>query len=197
VQLVDAPELRCWFQREDGSRLLQLQSNRFILNWQKSSSEAEYPRFHNLKPEFASAWKLFTGFLSETKLEVPKILQCEITYVDLFPRGSGWNSYGELHQLTPMIAPAKLTLGTPEAVTLNVRFPLPEERGRLYAVFQPAIRATDGKEVMRLDLTARGAPRHASIDEALNWFDFGHNWAVRAFLEITTSNMQQLWGKLR
>jgi uncharacterized protein (TIGR04255 family) len=194
-KIVEGADARCWFLQEDDSRLLQIQSDRLILNWRKVNSAEPYPRYENLKPEFQKAWADFGCFLGDVELETPEIVQCELTYVDLFPRGMGWDGYADLHRISPLLAPAPNRLGVPEAVGVTTRYALPDGRGRLHASLQQAFRTYDGSEVMKLDITARGAPMANRIEDALAWFDFGHEWAVSAFLELTTKEMHKLWGK--
>ena len=48
---VGGPPNRWWFISEDDSHLVQLQHDRLLLNWRKSTN-TEYPRHHNLMPLF-------------------------------------------------------------------------------------------------------------------------------------------------
>jgi uncharacterized protein (TIGR04255 family) len=50
------------------------------------------------------------------------------------------------------------------------------------------------KIVLQFTLTARGAPQGGSDEQILAWFDMAHEWVVRAFRELTTPRMHELWG---
>ena len=194
LQLVDGLNLRCWFEQADQSRLLQVQENRFILNWRRGDPSAIYPSYETLRPEFEDAWRVFSSFLVKNQLEVPSIVQCEVTYVDLFPQGMGWSNTSEICRITPIVGTFANPVGELEAVTAAVRFLLPQKKGRVHAVLQPAIQS-NGEEVMKLDVTARGAPESPSFAAALDWLDYGHGVAVETFLNLTTPEVQSLWGR--
>ena len=176
-QFVDSLNLRCWFEHADNCHLLQVQENRFILNWKLGDPSAHYPKYENLRREFKLAWGGFSSFLVKNQLAVPTIVQCDLTYVDLFRPGAVWKKASEIGRLTPMLGAFQNPVGELEAVTTSARFLLPEQRGRVHAVLQPAIQP-DGQEVMKLDVTARGAPESPSFGSALEWLDYGHDVAA-------------------
>jgi len=86
-------------------------------------------------------------------------------------------------------------LPEPEMVRLNTIFLMPDKRGRLHVIMQPAIRQLDGKEVLQLNLTARGRPKSSTLDDILGWFDLGHEWIVRGFTDFTTREMHTVWRR--
>jgi hypothetical protein len=54
---------------------------------------------------------------------------------------------------------------------------------------QPAIRKQDAKEIVRLNLTARGKPVSSTPADILDWFDMGHVWIVQGFTDFTTTKI--------
>jgi hypothetical protein len=60
---------------------------------------------------------------------------------------------------------------------------------------QPAIRRTDAKEILQLNLTARGKPESSTLQHLLDWLDLGHEWIVNGFTDFTTKAMHDHWGK--
>jgi uncharacterized protein (TIGR04255 family) len=182
---------RCWFFHRDDSRLLQLQTDRLILNWRKNKSGNEYPLWEKLLPEFKQHWADFLGFLRREKLPEPQIVQGELTYVDQILKGEGWRDFDDLPKVTPQWkGVASSRLGTPERVAFNACFRLPDNRGRLYLDLQPAIRE-DGFDVLQLTITVRGDPGA----DLLDWFALSHRWAVNAFLDFTTQAMHEVWER--
>ncbi len=83
-----------------------------------------------------------------------------------------------------------------EGAQWRLFFRLPENRGRLHAQMNLAVRNNDRKPVIILDLTARGAPTENRLEEISNWFEIAHAWIVRGFTELTTEEMHKLWGRL-
>jgi uncharacterized protein (TIGR04255 family) len=192
LELGDPSRPRCWFVNSESTRLLQLQDTRFILNWRKAVATAEYPRFDTLLDQFLEEWARFAAFLKRTGLPMPQ----PMPYVDHLPQGDGWKTYADLPSVLP--AWAGLPDGDwqrPEAVAFNARYVLPENRGRLHIAAQPAIRNEDGREVVQLSFTARGAPNEAGPESLKEWFDFAHGFAFRAFLAFTSGEMHRRWKR--
>lgn len=63
VELVSGELLaRYWFKNELDGKLLQLQRDRFIHNWQRTE-QGQYPRYAKTRQMFAEAWTRYVGFL--------------------------------------------------------------------------------------------------------------------------------------
>jgi len=67
--------------------------------------------------------------------------------------------------------------------------------GRLSVDVQPAFRTSDGKPILVMNLTARGAPKGPSLNEVLQFFDVGRAEIVRSFAALTTKMMHDKWGR--
>jgi uncharacterized protein (TIGR04255 family) len=192
------PELpRLWFVSESGTRLIQLQRDRFAYNWRRLDTEEEYPRFSAVKQSFLNAWGGFRRFLDANTLMSPALDQCELTYVNIVPRGDGWDRMSDLERLFRVFRwnPRDGFLGEPESAGWNLTFKLPDDAGRLHVAAAPAIRKTDNADVIRMALTARGAPS-ANGDKALEaWYDQARVWIVRGFAGLITDHADELWER--
>lgn len=197
VELVSAPEIRCWFIDRSETRLIQVQKDRFIHNWRKVKGDEVYPRYDSLKPKFKEEWQRFCEFLEEENLGTPDVNQCEVTYVNHIEIGKGWKSYGEMNTVFAYWSGKSSGefLPEPEKVSLSTRYVMPEHKGRLHIIMQPAIRRRDAKEVLQLNLTARGRPSSSRLEDILEWFDLGREWIVRGFTDFTTKEMHKAWGR--
>ncbi len=197
VELLHAPEVRCWFVGVDGTKLLQVQRDYFLQNWRKIQDTDVYPHYDVLKPQFFKEWRRFCDFLEEEKIEQPVINQCEVTYINHIDIGQERSSYSELSNLLASWSGqgSGRFLPEPESINVNGRYLLPEKKGRLHISLQPAIRRRDAKEILRLNLTARGKPESSNWDHISEWLDLGHEWIVRGFTDITTREMHELWGR--
>lgn len=197
LELVSAPEVRCWFIDASNTRLIQVQQNHFIHNWRKVKDEDVYPHYDNIKPKFVEEWQRFCDFLAKEELEKPEVNQCEITYVNHIEVGKGWKSFGELNKVITCWSGAYSGnfLPDPESVNLNTRYIFPDNKGRLHVVIQRAIRQLDAKEVLQLNLTARGKPTSSRLEDITEWLDLGHEWIVKGFTDLTTNEMHKVWGR--
>jgi len=190
------PLVRYWFKNEPEGKLLQLQRDRFIHNWQRVGNRP-YPRYPQTREMFASAWSRFLAYLQARQLDSPVVSQCEVTYVNQIARGEGWDVPGDAAKVTPLLGtlPGQF-LPSPEVLAVDARYVIPPERGRLRVALQPALRTTDQKEILQLQLTARGSPKSSSTEDILGWFDLGHEWVVRGFVEVTSPSMHARWGRV-
>lgn len=194
-ELGDPSRARCWFFHENDVQLLQLQDSRFILNWRKLTEDTEYPHYAQFRPRFVDEWSRFARFLERNGLGIPVLVQCEVTYVNIIPRGHGWQDYGELQKVTPAWSGKHQWLPCPESVALNARYVVPGNRGRLHVALQPVVRNADAAEALQLTLTARGHPSSPGLEGILDWFDVGHEWIVRGFTDLTSEHMHKLWKR--
>jgi uncharacterized protein (TIGR04255 family) len=191
---------RSWFIDESERRLIQVQNGRFIVNWRKVDDSDQYPHYPALREDFEEEWNRFRRFLEGHSLGEPRVVQCEVTYVNNVVRGEGWESFADLGQV---IAPwsgrhSGRFLPPEESVALNVRYLLPNNRGRLHVVLNRALRTTDAKEAIQLNLTARGAPASSSTSDILAWIDMGRDWVVRGFTDFTSETMhRETWRRIR
>lgn len=189
--------IRCWFLDERGSSFVQLQPDRLLYNWQQIETVDVYPRYAKVRSNFLTEWLRFCSFLEKERLEQPRVDQCEVTYVNHILYGAGWNSFGELDKVVSLWSGQSSGdfLRAPEKVSVNVQYIMPEGRGRLYVSLQPVIRKKDAKEVLQLNLTARGAPLSSQTDDVFRWLDLGREWVVKGFTDFTTPEMHRLWGR--
>jgi len=191
--------VRCWFINLPGSRLIQIQNDRFVHNWRKVEDQDKYVHYHNIKPTFLAEWQKFLKFLEEQNIEKPEVNQCEVSYVNHIKIGQGWNSYGDLDRVLRYWSPRKVNgfLPEPESMNLSVNYVMPERRGRLHVQSGRAFRTSDHTEVIQLNLTARGAPESSNEEALVSWLDYGHTWIVSAFAEITSEEMHKKWERQR
>ena len=195
--LMRDPEVRCWFIDKSRSWLTQIQRDRFYHNWRKVKVDDVYPRYEKIKPKFKEEWLRFCEFLDEADLGKPEVNQCEVMYVNHIEVGRDRDSYGQLNRVISCWSGSYsgTFLSEPESVNINAQYILPEKKGRLHIVVQPAIRRQDAKEVLQLNLTARGKPASSSLEDIIRWLDLGHEWIVRGFADFTTKEMHKIWRR--
>lgn len=197
IEFLPQPPVRCWYLDAGKTRLLQVQNDRFIHNWRKTEGGDAYLRYENIKPIFEREWKRFAEFLTAEKLGLPAPARCEVTYVNHFLKGKEWNSLADVSRIIPSWTGCASveSLSAPNALSINVRYPIMDEAGHLTIQVQPAIRQTDRKEILQMTLTAKGRPTSPDLDGVLAWLDLGRDSVVRAFCDFTSPEMHKLWGR--
>jgi hypothetical protein len=187
---------------EDGLRLIQLQRDRFILNWRKLDTDASYPSYDALRDLFETELGVFLDFASELQLGDFEPTQCELTYVNNLFAGPQWKTLGDLSALVSVWTgrTTDASLPEPEDVRLAWQYRFDEggkPSGRLHAKVQSAFRASDRLPVILLQLLGRGAPMGSGIAGVLAFADRAHEWIVRGFTALTTERMHALWERQR
>jgi uncharacterized protein (TIGR04255 family) len=197
VELLTHPPVRCWYLDAATTRLLQIQTNRFIHNWRKTGSDETYPRYERIRPLFEREWHRFVEFLAREKLGAPEPVRCEVTYVNHLVKGKEWEDVAHLDRVFPVWTGQRSgpSLQRPKAVAINVSYAMPEDRGQLGVQVQPTIRQRERKEILQLTLTAKGKPASPSLADVLAWFDLGRECVVRSFCDFTSPEMHKLWGR--
>jgi uncharacterized protein (TIGR04255 family) len=196
VTVTVPPLPRCWFLTNDKTQLIQVQRDRFLRNWRQLQGDERYPRYGHLAQEFKRTWERFQEFIAEQELGPVNVNQCELHYINNIERAAGWSELGELDGIFPLLSNRKPGgfLPAPETLAWQARYKLPDGRGRLHVEMNPIFRARDMQLVLALNMTARGAPAAGSIEKITAWFDLAHEWAVKAFAELTDPRAHEFWG---
>lgn len=194
-----APFPRSWFLDKGGNRLIQVQQDRFAVNWRKLETDAEYPRYKELSDRFHAALGIFERFLQSVDGGVLEPNQVELTYVNhIFP-GPGWQSLSDLNQVITVWSGSGDESLHPDVYDLSARYLMPSAEkpmGRLYVDVDTPFHREKG-QFIRLKLMARGAPVGPGSEGVREFLDRGHEWIVRNFSAMTTERMHAIWGRVR
>jgi hypothetical protein len=168
---------RAWFISADDRQLVQLQADRFVFNWRRMGPDDRYPRYAELRPTF--------------ERHLATLREC------LTDAGKQRGTVRGLRVVRDLSADGFLP--TPEDTTLQTRFRIPDPAGgetpagRLYVSAEPALRSADLTPIYLLKMTAHivsAMPDDSSVVRAL---DLGREWAVRAFEQLTTTELRETW----
>jgi uncharacterized protein (TIGR04255 family) len=202
--MTGAPGQRYWFLSAEETRLVQLQADRFVLNWRQVNTSETYPRYRELRSDFQ---RLFDGFMaalgSERQAQAAPAL-CELTYVNhIAARAEDRpNQHRHLGTILNTVRPDfRSVVGVPEDMQFAERFRLagpsasPSDApiGRMYVTAVPAYRQIDAAPIYVVTLLARGRPAGGSIADVLQFFDNSRNLIVREFANMTTDEMHREW----
>ena len=140
-------------------------------------------------------WQIFNDFLLAEGFSLPKVLQCEVTYVNLIAKRHGWQKMADWWQVFPFLAQPMKTgfLPPPESQRFNVNYVMPNENGRLRISVVNTVK--DGDEAIAMNVTARGKPASSDLNGILTWMDLGREWVVKGFTDFTSSEMHKIWQK--
>jgi uncharacterized protein (TIGR04255 family) len=197
-EVVNPDISRFWFVADPPTKLIQVQRDRFVINWRKVKGDEIYPRYMaEMRPRFDREWKDFVAFVSQQHIGTIEVRQCEITYINDLLQGQGWQTFPESMSL---FAPwwkngTDGFLPRPETLGLSGSFRILEDRGRLHFNAMHVRRQFDNRESIRLELVARGKPASDAHDAVLAWMDMGHEWIVRGFADLTSNQAHKLWKR--
>lgn len=102
------PPGRVWMLSPDQAWLVQLQADRFYVNWRKK--EGAYPRFNQhedtegMLDRVLREYAAFATFCTERTRSAPRLLRAELTKIDHLVRGRHWADLADLAQMIPMLS---------------------------------------------------------------------------------------------
>jgi hypothetical protein len=117
--------------------------------------------------------------------------------------GEGWSDFGDVGEVVTVWRSSFSDdfLTKPEEARFATSFLIPGEdqrpTGRLHVSIEPKYRLPDMSKILRLGLTARGAPMGDGLDGVTAFLDVGHAWIVKGFASITTARMHEMWRRTR
>ena len=200
-EVMAAPPMpRFWFLNDDGSRLVQTQHDLIAVNWRRVADDADYPRYKTLRGELLEHLEAFDELLTAKGKPGLRPNWCEVTYINLIRPPEGGFERLPLERVLRMVRPlpAEGFLPSPEDAQLVQRFIIPGEQrpaGRLTLAVASAINVSDQVPVWSLNLTGRVLATGEGLDSSLSALDVAREWAVSAFEEVTTPEMQSQWGR--
>ncbi len=159
VDFAPVPRLRTWLISEDDTRVMQVQADRFHLNWRRRPGRA-YPSFRGspgqpgLFQEVIDQFGHFETSLRQEHNLTLKVVSIEVTMVDLLTSERHWRGLPDLAGLVPAIAPFLVGVDSlPSSLRASVEG---EVRGltRAIAIHRATLRSS-GADTIQLETTAR------------------------------------------
>lgn len=198
-QIMNRPDHpRFWFLDETGHELLQFQQDRFLHNWRQVdlAAEAIYPRYKNLRQSFSEELEQLDNLFRRGDASPLSINQVEVSYYNRIygdgpstpPRPDEWVKF--------------LNFGDREPEGFNgvyreiIRGDDGKPKGRLYIEINSTVDA-QGRRMIVLSFTARGAPPESDRETALATLDLYSDLIVRTFARITTDDAHKKWERKR
>lgn len=192
----DAASLRLWLSGDSDNRVVQLQPDRLSVNWRKGEPDERYPRFANLREFFVESWHRLTAVAAERAYCEPRPTICEVLYVNHIGAAHGW---GGADDTSAILAPWSGSMSddflpAPHVAATYQHFHLPDP-GRWLDIESGPRKTDDGERVLAIYLTCRGTAATPDLDAALSVVDLAHDWIVRGFASVTTSDAHEVWER--
>ena len=191
------PLPRVWFLSEEGTRLLQLQSDRFYFNWRQTAEAEEYVRFEPIYKDYVKYEQIVSAFaLAQLGAELrPK--RYEMTYVNVFEQGVEWSEFADVGKVLRgmnFVHDTAHLKGVSQGI-IRLEYAMQGCPGTLQVQLATGRNTTKDLPVLRLELGAfvRVAD-HPDLDET-SWFKAAHDAIVNGFCELTTEHAQQTFWK--
>jgi uncharacterized protein (TIGR04255 family) len=148
------PPTRTWFISEDDVFVLQMQHDRFYLNWR--ARDKAYPRFTDreghapgLLSRLLDEFGLFSKFCLAEFGSEPKPTKIELAKVDHLVQGQHWKDFEDLTRLLPIVA-AFRPLATTSSPIVGTRFNEERDGERLAVSIDTALGQRQDNSVFRL-----------------------------------------------
>jgi uncharacterized protein (TIGR04255 family) len=193
------PVPRVWLISDADDRLVQLQPGRFLFNWRRRDAAGRYPRYETLSDQFFGLFREFLDFVAENGLGDIELSGYELTYINHVLEQEDWRFPDSIGRVIEHLSWKKERyhfLPDPSPINWQVRFDFPEGPGALLVKLSPARYPREEKDLLILELSARGLPAQAPLDHMKTWFAHARRWIVRGFEDLTSPEAQkELWGK--
>jgi uncharacterized protein (TIGR04255 family) len=189
--------IRVCFVDSANANLIQVQNNLVLHNWRRSSPSSLYQHYARTREALQSDWQVFRGFLDQQSLKFTQIVRCEASYFNHLVQGEDWLEFSELPTLFPAWKglETKGVLAKPHMIGISAWYA--RDQGMIQIASQPALRQTDGKQIIQLTITVNGLPASQGDKGLFECLDACHSAAVSAFAEFTSEEMQLRWGRSR
>jgi len=184
---------RMWFISNDNTRIIQLQGNRFLLNWRRfpRTSNDPYPRFPGVYGDFSQLYTQFQQFVRRRGLGSVEPVQYEMTYVNYVESVIGADSAPALPDFAWRVGDQRY-LPPPLAFDWQTSFLVPDVPGRMHVRIRPPADGEADAAVLEITVRGRGGASKQSQDR---WFNGAHEVAVLGFQDLTSEAIRQKWGQ--
>jgi uncharacterized protein (TIGR04255 family) len=201
IQFADPSEVpRAWFIDAEEKMLLQLQADRFLLNWRREPSKSKYPHFESIHADFQQMYRTFQEFASDEGLGEIKPAACEMSYINLIPLK---NPDGSPRLIQDVLRSWREDYGagwtvSADAVNWQALYRLSGDNRSSSARLTATLANLVGPlgRGLQLDLTVHGVPTAETFEAMVEFHRFAHETIVRYFGAATTDAAHEEWELL-
>jgi uncharacterized protein (TIGR04255 family) len=188
--------IRVAFVDKTKTKLVQTQNGLLLHNWRKTPDVSAYQHYETTtRDQLRQDWNTFKAFLRDMSLTEPVVTRCQMDYFNHLVRGEEWQDFAELPKTFTVWKglDQSVVAGEPQMVSFSVSYRL--GNGTVNVAVQPAIRTTDGKEMIQFTLSSSVAPTGCEDEQLFASLDECHTNAALAFLDFTTAEAREKWGQ--
>jgi uncharacterized protein (TIGR04255 family) len=189
--LFGAPSNRVWFLAADESELVQVQTDRLVVNWRQQPEAGPYPRFAAMRRTFVSRFREVADHVGGGDLGVTQV---EINYVNRIAPARAVSEVLRGVAAPPVHGALASRMQAAWVYDLDGVGASPT---RLYLSIAPGMSDAMPDDALFMTLTVRGAPLERSTAGTLDFLDRAHAALVGAFADVTSADRHEEWGRLR
>jgi len=198
---------RVWMLNDDGTELIQVQTDRFLRNWRRHhiNDPIPYPSYETSgRPGFEIDFGNFLKFAKDQGLGHLAIDQCEMTYINVIRPCGVWNTFAQADKVFRGWGPDYPTLVGSRANTIGcrVRHEVADDHGQfvghLFVELDSGYLPGSNEEltpVFQFQLIVRGRPLGEGMIGVMQFMDFAHRAIVKSFADVTTPEMHKVWER--
>ena len=182
---------RLWFISDKDDHLLQMQSDRLLLNW-RDRPEQHYPRYEFCAEKFMESLEVLSGYFEKNFQADVKINQVEVTYINHIP-------LEDFSEIGEWISLFSTQIGNIENLNMSCSEVISNSQGKPYARlthdFLSAFENRTQKKAVQWTITFRGSPQQSGISDLKELLLSGRELIVNKFDAFTTDQAHKYWGK--
>lgn len=189
------PSVRLWLLDATRERLIQVQRDRFVVNWRRQSDNGDYPRYRSLSAELRARLYDYRELLKDLGLQELSPTAVEVTYVNLVNFRDEQPRVASLSDVLLTKSGWPSSLGSPLLDQVNARFDTTNKLGRPSSLVINAqsdrIGSLEGTAAIQVTSTAQVD----DIEDVHTALDLAHVHAVQSFVDITSPLLHKYWGR--
>lgn len=183
---------RLWFVAPGQGRVLQVQRDRFVLNWHLTPTQSPYPRFERIFQEYQEALGRLEALFQGLGYGALKVNQCEVSYINMIPV-QRYEQAGEWLNFLSVSAFAAEYLNTKVVELVKDRDDRPY--ARMYCEIQSMTHKINASKAIAMMLSIRGLADTDTVAGAYEFIKDGRERIVTRFAELTTDAAHKAWRR--
>ena len=182
---------RAWYSTGESDYLIQVQKDRFLLNWRSiQNTDSQYPYFESFFEKFKKEWGKFESYISEKSGNI-SLRHYELTYVNHLIKGKHWKYVSDLKRYFKYLNFLDMF---PKTNKLNLDINYLHKSFSIKSSIKEAVQnSEDNKEIFILNF---------SIFEKINLENSFEDRMKKAnemlnehFVSLTTDQAHEKWGR--
>jgi hypothetical protein len=183
------------FEKEKSPFLLQVQGDRFYVNWRRIPGGGAYPRLFEesagsptLWRTFLSEWENFRKFCVDSGIGNPALSQYDLTYFNHLQEGEHWKQPSEVASFFTFLSGFQ-GIKSLTSYNANIAYQIGEVPIRI--AVDTGLRLTDKKKLINVQFISQGGLRPGvKLEDS---FKPAHEALVAEFERLSTPSAKELW----